>query len=233
MIQKSTRRIAALFLVSDLVATLAALAAAYCAPLRAEIVPVTKGVPDAVVLLPALPLHRRPLAARLLLLRPLPGAAQPLARRGGARRPRGDGPRDAAPDRDSRPSTAGFSYSRLVLAPLLRRSTSSSSSRAAPRSAATSRRRGATAYGVRRVLVVGAGRLGPRRRRQARRAPRGRAARGRLRRRRPAEARRRRTAACRSLGTTARRRADRRASAASTRSSWRCRSRRTARCSRS
>ena len=47
MIQKSTRRIAALFLVSDLVSTLAALFAAYALRFRAEIVPVTKGVPDA------------------------------------------------------------------------------------------------------------------------------------------------------------------------------------------
>jgi exopolysaccharide biosynthesis polyprenyl glycosylphosphotransferase len=47
MIQKSTRRIAALFFVSDLVATLAALVAAYVLRFRAEIVPVTKGVPDA------------------------------------------------------------------------------------------------------------------------------------------------------------------------------------------
>jgi Undecaprenyl-phosphate glucose phosphotransferase len=47
MIQKSTRRIAALFLVSDLVSTLAALLAAYALRFRAEIVPVTKGVPDA------------------------------------------------------------------------------------------------------------------------------------------------------------------------------------------
>ncbi len=47
MIKKSTRRIAALFLVSDLAATLAALVAAYVLRFRAEIVPVTKGVPDA------------------------------------------------------------------------------------------------------------------------------------------------------------------------------------------
>jgi Undecaprenyl-phosphate glucose phosphotransferase len=47
MIKKSTRRIAALFFVSDLVATLAALVAAYVLRFRAEIVPVTKGVPDA------------------------------------------------------------------------------------------------------------------------------------------------------------------------------------------
>ena len=47
MIRKSTRRIAALFLVSDLVSTGAALVAAYTLRFRAEIVPVTKGVPDA------------------------------------------------------------------------------------------------------------------------------------------------------------------------------------------
>jgi exopolysaccharide biosynthesis polyprenyl glycosylphosphotransferase len=47
MIKKSTRRIAALFFVSDLVATLAALVAAYVLRFRAEIVPVTKGVPNA------------------------------------------------------------------------------------------------------------------------------------------------------------------------------------------
>ena len=47
MIKNSTRRIAALFLVSDLAATLAALVAAYVLRFRAEIVPVTKGVPDA------------------------------------------------------------------------------------------------------------------------------------------------------------------------------------------
>jgi Undecaprenyl-phosphate glucose phosphotransferase len=42
-----TRRIALLFLVSDLAATLAALAAAYGLRFRAEIVPATRGVPDA------------------------------------------------------------------------------------------------------------------------------------------------------------------------------------------
>ena len=47
MIQKSTRRIAVLFLISDLVSTLTALVAAYALRFRAEIVPVTKGVPDA------------------------------------------------------------------------------------------------------------------------------------------------------------------------------------------
>ena len=47
MIRKSTRRIAALFLVSDLVSTGAALVAAYMLRFRAEIVPVTKGIPDA------------------------------------------------------------------------------------------------------------------------------------------------------------------------------------------
>src|SRR5438034_1270821 len=47
MIKNSTRRIAALFLVSDLATTLAALVAAYVLRFRAEILPVTKGVPDA------------------------------------------------------------------------------------------------------------------------------------------------------------------------------------------
>src|SRR5258706_12570815 len=47
MIKNSTRRIAALFLVSDLAATLAALVAAYVLRFRAEILPVTKGIPDA------------------------------------------------------------------------------------------------------------------------------------------------------------------------------------------
>jgi exopolysaccharide biosynthesis polyprenyl glycosylphosphotransferase len=42
-----SRRIALFFLASDLAATLAALAAAYALRFRAEIVPVTKGVPDA------------------------------------------------------------------------------------------------------------------------------------------------------------------------------------------
>src|SRR6476620_8880826 len=44
---KPTRRIAVLFLASDLAATLAALVAAYVLRFRAEIVPVTKGIPDA------------------------------------------------------------------------------------------------------------------------------------------------------------------------------------------
>src|SRR6476620_6804973 len=44
---KPTRRIAALFLVSDLAATLAALVAAYVLRFRGAILPVTKGVPDA------------------------------------------------------------------------------------------------------------------------------------------------------------------------------------------
>ena len=47
MIKKSTRRIAALFLVSDVVSTLVALVAAYTLRFRAEIVPVTKGIPEA------------------------------------------------------------------------------------------------------------------------------------------------------------------------------------------
>jgi exopolysaccharide biosynthesis polyprenyl glycosylphosphotransferase len=47
MIKKSTRRIAVLFLISDLVSTLTALVAAYALRFRAEIVPVTKGIPDA------------------------------------------------------------------------------------------------------------------------------------------------------------------------------------------
>ena len=47
MIKNSTRRIAALFLISDLATTLAALVAAYVLRFRAEILPVTKGVPDA------------------------------------------------------------------------------------------------------------------------------------------------------------------------------------------
>src|ERR1700693_2427092 len=47
MIKNPTRRIAVLFLVSDLLATLAALVAAYVLRFRAEIVPVTKGIPDA------------------------------------------------------------------------------------------------------------------------------------------------------------------------------------------
>jgi hypothetical protein len=47
VIQQSTRRIAILLAVSDVGATLAALAAAYFLRFRAEIVPVTKGIPDA------------------------------------------------------------------------------------------------------------------------------------------------------------------------------------------
>jgi exopolysaccharide biosynthesis polyprenyl glycosylphosphotransferase len=47
LIKKSSRRIAALFLVSDLAATLAALVASYLLRFRAEIVPVVKGVPEA------------------------------------------------------------------------------------------------------------------------------------------------------------------------------------------
>ena len=45
MIQHSNRRLAALFLASDLIATLVALAAAYWLRFDAEIIPVTKGVP--------------------------------------------------------------------------------------------------------------------------------------------------------------------------------------------
>ena len=55
VIRKSTRRIAILMLVSDVGATLVALAAAYFLRFRAEIVPVTKGIPDVAPLLPALP----------------------------------------------------------------------------------------------------------------------------------------------------------------------------------
>jgi Undecaprenyl-phosphate glucose phosphotransferase len=47
VIRKSTRRIAALLAVSDVAATFVALAAAYHLRFRAEIVPVTKGIPDA------------------------------------------------------------------------------------------------------------------------------------------------------------------------------------------
>ena len=47
MIRKSTRRIAALMLVSDVAATVAALAAAYYLRFRVEIIPVTRGVPGA------------------------------------------------------------------------------------------------------------------------------------------------------------------------------------------
>ena len=56
MIKKSTRRIAVLFLISDLVSTLAALVAAYALRFRAEIVPVTKGVPDAATYFKLFPL---------------------------------------------------------------------------------------------------------------------------------------------------------------------------------
>ena len=49
VIRKSTRRIAMLLLASDLAATLLALAAAYELRFRAEIVPVTKGIPDPAV----------------------------------------------------------------------------------------------------------------------------------------------------------------------------------------
>jgi Undecaprenyl-phosphate glucose phosphotransferase len=47
VIQNSTRRIAILLAVSDVAATIAALAAAYFLRFRAEVVPVTKGIPDA------------------------------------------------------------------------------------------------------------------------------------------------------------------------------------------
>jgi Undecaprenyl-phosphate glucose phosphotransferase len=47
VIRKSTRRVAALLLASDLAATWFALFAAYFLRFRAEIVPVTKGIPDA------------------------------------------------------------------------------------------------------------------------------------------------------------------------------------------
>jgi len=47
VIRNSTRRIAVLLAVSDVGATLAALGAAYFLRFRAEIVPVTKGIPDA------------------------------------------------------------------------------------------------------------------------------------------------------------------------------------------
>jgi exopolysaccharide biosynthesis polyprenyl glycosylphosphotransferase len=47
VIRKSTRRIAALMLVSDVAATIAALAASYYLRFRVEIIPVTRGVPDA------------------------------------------------------------------------------------------------------------------------------------------------------------------------------------------
>jgi|KBSSwiStaDraftv2_1062776.scaffolds.fasta_scaffold130777_2 Undecaprenyl-phosphate glucose phosphotransferase len=47
MIQHSNRRLAAIFLASDLIATFVALAAAYWLRFDAEIIPVTKGVPSA------------------------------------------------------------------------------------------------------------------------------------------------------------------------------------------
>jgi Undecaprenyl-phosphate glucose phosphotransferase len=47
VIRKSTRRIAALLAVSDVGATVVALAAAYFLRFRAEIVPITRGIPDA------------------------------------------------------------------------------------------------------------------------------------------------------------------------------------------
>jgi exopolysaccharide biosynthesis polyprenyl glycosylphosphotransferase len=56
MIQKTNRRLATLFLTSDLVATFAALVAAYLLRFRAEIVPVTKGIPGAGTYLRLFPL---------------------------------------------------------------------------------------------------------------------------------------------------------------------------------
>jgi len=56
MIRRFTRRIAALFLVSDLAATAAALVAAYELRFRVEIVAVTKGIPDASLYYRLLPL---------------------------------------------------------------------------------------------------------------------------------------------------------------------------------
>ena len=47
MIRKSTRRVAAVLLASDVAATFLALAGAYFLRFRAEIVPVTRGIPDA------------------------------------------------------------------------------------------------------------------------------------------------------------------------------------------
>src|SRR4029079_17750449 len=47
VIRKSTRRIAVLLAVSDVAATWVALATAYFLRFRAEIVPITKGIPDA------------------------------------------------------------------------------------------------------------------------------------------------------------------------------------------
>ena len=55
MIRNSTRRLALLFLVSDLCATAGALVAAYALRFRAEILPVTKGVPDEGMYLRLLP----------------------------------------------------------------------------------------------------------------------------------------------------------------------------------
>ncbi|HKA36749.1 MAG TPA: hypothetical protein VKH43_08000, partial [Thermoanaerobaculia bacterium] len=56
MIKRTNRRLGTLFLVSDLAATLAALVAAYLLRFRAEIVPVTKGVPGADTYLRLFPL---------------------------------------------------------------------------------------------------------------------------------------------------------------------------------
>src|SRR5262249_31063180 len=55
MIRNSTRRQALLFLLSDLAATAGALVAAYSLRFRAEILPVTKGVPGAGTYLRLLP----------------------------------------------------------------------------------------------------------------------------------------------------------------------------------
>ena len=56
MIHKTNRRLATLFLTSDLAATFAALVAAYLLRFRAEIVPVTKGIPGAGTYLRLFPL---------------------------------------------------------------------------------------------------------------------------------------------------------------------------------
>ncbi len=56
MIRKSTRRVAALLAVSDVGATFVALLAAYFLRFRAEIVPVTRGIPDAASYYQLLPL---------------------------------------------------------------------------------------------------------------------------------------------------------------------------------
>ena len=56
MIKRTNRRLPTLFLVSDLAATLAALVAAYFLRFRAEIVPVTKGIPGAGTYLRLFPL---------------------------------------------------------------------------------------------------------------------------------------------------------------------------------